>query len=686
MMYSSRLKKIIKMLIENDNYIKIEDIAKVLDISKRTVFREIKDLQEILNTYELELVSKTGYGYRIDGNDTSKSIFLNVLHQQSDMKDREERQNLLTFELLHAKEVEKLSYYAQMFQVSEATISKDFDQIEQKLQKYHIKLLRKTGKVITVEGNEINKRKAISEIIRMDMNNQQTINDEMYSFLQNPSETSILNMLDQTILGKILYIFQTYYKELHLDRYAQNSYRSLIVHLVIMIVRIQNHEQITHSEDIYKIIKNDMSFIQAKQICLYLEEAFQITIPSIEISFLALHMKGAKINRIENTKLDHMEKEKLMMVIEHMIAQYNEDIQFWLKQDEEFIQGLFVHLQPTIIRLQHQLPIYNPLSKQIQEEYTALFEATKHASKVLEQVVNCRMNDDEIAFLTMHVGASLERKKRNSEIITQCNVGIVCASGIGASALLSARIKKVFGSRLCIQTLTMQDLMQKDKIDCDFLISTIPLHIEHIEIVQVHPLLSTKDIQNIQTVLNTVCIKNKPSTDNEIKTFQKQLTSLQEGIQMVFSLLNQIHITKIQASNSIEAIEEIIKSIQLPQEQQQYAIKALITRESLGSLIMKDEQFIMYHALVPNLTLAHICISYPKHNMFTYANEIRFIITLLLPRHATNIQKTLFSNISKAIIEKPWFHEALLVRDERTIKNQIVNICKEYIHGILKEI
>ena len=683
MVCSSRLKKIIKILLESESYIRIEDIAQLLNISKRTVFRELKGLQVLLNTYELELVSKTGYGYRIDGNDTSKTIFLNVLYQQNDMKDREERQNLLTFELLYAKEIEKMSYYAQMFQVSEATISKDFDQIEQNLQKYQIKLSRKTGKMITVEGDEINKRKAITEIIRMDMNKQQVIND---SFLQNPRETSILKMLDQEILGKIVYIFQTYYKELHLDRYAQNSYRSLIVHLVIMIIRIQNHEQLTHNEDVYKIIKNDVCFIQAKQICLYLEEAFQMTIPTIEIAFLALHMKGAKINRIENTKLNRIEKEKLMLIIEHMVAQYDNDIQFWLKQDEEFIQGLFVHLQPTIIRLQHQLPIYNPLAMQIKEEYASLFEKTKRASKVLEQEVNCRMNDDEIAFLTMHVGASLERKKRNSEIDTQSKVGIVCASGIGASALLSARIKKVFGSRLSIQTLTMQDLMQKDKIDFDFLISTIPLLIEDIEIVQVHPLLSTKDIQNIQAILKTARVKKKPCTDNEIKIFHTQLISLQDGIQMVFSLLNQIHITEIQASNSLEAIEEIIKSIQLPKEEQQFAIKALIKRESLGSLIMQDNQFIMYHALVPNLTLPYICISYPKDNKFTYANGIRFIITLLLPKQATNIQKTLFSNISKAIIEKPWFHEALLVRDERTIKNEIVNICKEYIHGILKEI
>lgn len=87
MVCSSRLKKIIKILLESENYIRIEDIAQLLNISKRTVFRELKGLQVLLNTYELELVSKTGYGYRIDGNDTSKTIFLNVLYQQNDMKD-----------------------------------------------------------------------------------------------------------------------------------------------------------------------------------------------------------------------------------------------------------------------------------------------------------------------------------------------------------------------------------------------------------------------------------------------------------------------------------------------------------------------------------------------------------------------------------------------------------------------
>ena len=68
MIYSSRLKKILQIIIETDGYVKVEELAKRLKTSSRTIFRELRHIDDELKEYHVRLVSKAGMGIHMEGS------------------------------------------------------------------------------------------------------------------------------------------------------------------------------------------------------------------------------------------------------------------------------------------------------------------------------------------------------------------------------------------------------------------------------------------------------------------------------------------------------------------------------------------------------------------------------------------------------------------------------------------
>ena len=172
-------------------------------------------------------------------------------------------------------------------------------------------------------------------------------------------------------------------------------------------------------------------------------------------------------------------------------------------EDEELFQGLLTHLSPTITRLQHDLPIYNPLLSQIQKEYGELYEQTKQACRVLENYCGAPISADETGFITMHIGASLERMQHTAIHRRVIPIGVVCASGIGVSAMLSARIQKSFHPDVKLQIFSMEDVQRHAYDDAELLVSTFSLDVSDREVIVVTPLLNQQDIHNIRAAVTS---------------------------------------------------------------------------------------------------------------------------------------------------------------------------------------
>ncbi len=101
-------------------------------------------------------------------------------------------------------------------------------------------------------------------------------------------------------------------------------------------------------------------------------------------------------------------------------------------------------------------------------------------SIVFEKYVGCRVNEEEIGYIALHIGAAMERSKKAFKAL------VVCTSGIGTSQLLAARLGRCFRDIEIKKILSVADIQDDITNDVDFIISTVPLSREAVNRPVIH--------------------------------------------------------------------------------------------------------------------------------------------------------------------------------------------------------
>ena len=143
-------------------------------------------------------------------------------------------------------------------------------------------------------------------------------------------------------------------------------------------------------------LKDDEDYRLAMVITEALEGEFGIQIPKLEVSYICLHIKGAKHEKIEWDGMSSLEigSRELQRLVSTMIDAFDQESAYLLKQDDEFIQGLLAHLQPTLIRLLHGMHIHNPVLGDIKKNYPDIYEQCRGAAEILEEEIGSGTDRD----------------------------------------------------------------------------------------------------------------------------------------------------------------------------------------------------------------------------------------------------------------------------------------------------
>lgn len=271
-----------------------------------------------------------------------------------------------------------------------------------------------------------------------------------------------------------------------------------------------------------------------------LEEEFRIEIPKVEVSYICLHIKGAKHEKVSwNGEAGlEMESREIQQLVNAMIDAYDPQQAYLLKQDEEFMQGLLAHLQPTLVRLTYGMQIQNPVLEDIKNNYPAIYARCGKVAGVLEKRVGKCVPEEEIGFLMVHFGAAMVRLEGKREQIRKVHVGVVCSSGIGISRLMSSKLKKVFKDRMELTTYGKNDITPYIAGKTDFFVSSIPMDRQQVPVIYVNPLLNEENMEEIRRM--TYQYERIPRKQKESDEFSVQLEQISTQIfaEFGFALLH----------------------------------------------------------------------------------------------------------------------------------------------------
>jgi mannitol operon transcriptional antiterminator len=658
---SPRTIQCLGILSNHEDFITVQNLADVLKISKRTLFRELKDIDAFLNPFGIKLVSKTGIGIQLQGQSEALNLFRRqLLDAGLSMSNysKEDRQTILLAEVLKNQQLDKFIIYANQFQVSEATISHDVNALEATLEKYQLKLSRKPGLNFYLLGSEENIRKAIREFIYHHAQEERftkLLNFQspwdVEQFFNAHGENSILNILNKDILRSVIHVL----KEndfFWVNQLAQTAYVGLIIHITIAIERLKNHENIEMEQNLMKQLQSDPMFDKAKHLSAYFEENFEVVFPDSEIAYISMHLKGARRLNVQEQQYEDLEfsHELLLDYAHRLIYSFEKSLGLKLFQDEYLVSGLLTHLRPALTRVKYGMEIRNPLLDQIKSQYKDVYQVSKTCISSLNDPYFNALNEDETGFIAMHFGAALERLKLHNQ--RSIKVAVLCASGIGISALLASRLKSQFKDQIEVEARSHLLIDQLKKDGFQMIISTMEVQSD-LPTVLVNPLLSDQDISAITLTMSTCLSKEAVIPQAKLESAKKDLELTTQIAQGIHTIVDSIHIEPLRNDLSISDMLRLISkqmSSSLSQEEQLF--KDLKDREAMGNVILSDEGIVLFHARTEACHIAKMVIFRATEDIMCYRpNAIRTVLVLLVGRHQPMELNRWMSELSASLIE-----------------------------------
>jgi mannitol operon transcriptional antiterminator len=696
MNFSPRLRQILLILLQENQIISVKKLADEIKVSKRTVQRELEFVGSSLNKYHVSLQTKTGIGIWLEGEDEDKHKLFTMLQEDDvmDSGDKDDRRKRLILEILKDRTPKKLYYYANIFDVSEATISNDMEAIEGWFKQFGLNIIRKQGYGVALEGSEKNYRVAVRKFI------DENIDDKIIREFSEKSERTIMDilrdkegpniyyLLNNDILRRVITCFQSI-RDKRLTRLTENSYIGLIIHVAIAINRILQQEIIEPNNELIDRIEKNEDYNLAAHIANSLEEEFQIEIPDIEIAYILLHIKGSKLQYFDEDEIDtdnQRERQELLGFINDMIDAYDETIAYELKQDEEFIVGLLAHLQPTFVRLRNHMIISNPLLSQIQETYPDIFEKCEKVGNLITQRYGHKVPMEEIGFLAMHFGAACVRLENQKESKRRVDIGIVCASGIGISRLMLSKLKRFLKDRAELVTYGKEDLTPAQLKKMDFLISSLKLDDIDADIVRVSPLLIENDLERIEAKVRVYA--KTPQKVHVEYDFANQLEQVNFTVSQIKHIINNFQCMKVSSTITFDELLVAITERMSPYNEKRLIIQEDIKkREKIASQIIPEYGFALLHSRTKGVNKPSfaVCVTKGLGNFkHPYFNDIRAIIIMLIPDddNAT-ANSDIMGYLSSSLVETNDFLNTIFTGDKDNIRNYISKELKKFFSQYL---
>lgn len=691
----SRAKQILKILLTEEEAIPVKSLAEKIGVSKRTTQRELEYISSYLKGYEIKYFSKTGVGIWLEGTQEEKKRFLSFLCQNEslDVPGKEERRKRLILEILKEKGLKKLFYYSSQFGVSEATASTDLEAIGEWLSGFGLDIKRKPGSGVYVEGTEENYRRAIREFIYSNLDTR-LLRESYESTDEIPGEygyaikSGMDGILDENIMKKVMECINNI-DDGRIVSLTENSYMGLVIHISIAINRIMKDEVIEESSKIENDIVKDLDYSLAQKIAGSLEEYFVITIPEIEITYIWLHIKGSKHEKVQYGTTQLAAGGQIRQLVNEMIDAFDKENAYLIKQDDEFLQGLLAHLQPTIIRLVHGMQIHNPMLEDIKKSYVELYQKCENVAMVLGKSLGKEVPPEETGFLTVHFGAAMVRLEGRKEKLRKVHTGVVCSSGIGISRLMSSKLKKVFQNKMVVSAYGKNDVTPYIIGKTDFFISSIPLEIDDVPVLYVNPLLNEKDMDEIRHLFYKY--ERLPQKHEEMGSFQEQLDQINKMAAQIKMLLKYMGFFKVNGNITFDELLVMAGEEISPYSDRREMIReALQRREEISSQVFAELGFALLHArtkgvIRPEFT---ICATHDRKPFKDpYFKEIQVVIIMLVPEDENvSINNEIMGYISSLLVEEADFVNMLYSGEKEEIRSMLSSYLKKFFNQYISKI
>lgn len=455
----NREQDLLLFLSKNQGYVTSKDLLEVLNVSQKTVYRLINKINNEYVDSPL-IISERGRGYKLDYEKFINYQKNNNKYKEIQFSPNERRKRIMEELLLSSPKPINVYHLFSHYHVGDSVAFNDEQIMSEELKKYNLVLERK-NRTLAIQGDEVNIRKAIKDII--EIFNTIDIDDLKRNQELSFNQYDVLFILDQ--LRKI---------EEDLDITIPYPYNvNIFSHLYILLSRSRKVPTRLFTDKIsieeMENMKRDILYPVAKDIVHNIEKYLNSSLPDIEIYFLYQYLVSSRMqgSLVKTSTFSSKVIQVTKAYIDGMSTSLGIDI-----DSQSIFIDLANHIKPMLNRLEHKIRVNNSLLSQIKVTYEEVFLGVTNVSELVSEKFNLpAINDDENGFITLYFAKAIETGQYQRPI----KILIMCTTGIGTSELLKAKVSKKFPELEIVDVVASRNIkMIKEKYsDAELILSTV---------------------------------------------------------------------------------------------------------------------------------------------------------------------------------------------------------------------
>ena len=656
-MFNEREKFILQILLKNiGEALSIKEIAKATKIKERTLYREIKNLEDSLQRLGIELVKEKSR-YILKGNSSLDSSLFETNFEDYAYSTETRLTLILCFLILN--EDTSIKDISEKLMLSYNTVASTITTIEKILFDYKLTLIRKKGQGIEIEGKEVDRRVLLISLLCNEISDE-----EFFTRLNNRdilSSNPFIKFLNFDLIKKV------FYENKHLDvfnLYTDSSIKKILISLNVVFLRISYTTEIKENFTAQEY-NSIISLLNASK------EIVDFDITEDIIQFLIKILKTCRlIEQLSyfNDKYSYTLVYKINLLIKYVSEKMNVDF----TQDTNLSSGLIAHVESAIKRHQMNLTEENDeLLEFVLKNYNELYLIIKSELLVVFDEIN--FNSTELSYIVIHFASSFEQIYRKNFI----RALVICASGIGSSKILGSQIRKNIPEIKNLEYTIPSKVTKSLVNNYDVVISTIELE-QDIDYLLIPTILKEKDISLIQErILASRSFKRNDFVKSE-DSFN--IDKLGSACQII--LKNTEYIVADNTKNNEEILDNIFENSVLVINNKEEIVDSLLDRHNKSSVVIPNTDIALFHTLDKELAEPFIIIC-SLNNVLAMKDamgeeqRVEYFIIMVSPNEQEYTE--LLSQISIAILDDKIFGEALTSKNKNFILTKVELILKNYI-------
>lgn len=620
--------KLIYRILSDGSFHSAIELSTHLKLSDKTCRKYVKELAEKLKLHNINIISKTRFGYMLEGNILKENEIFNLENTKIPIT-AEDRKNYLIDKLIYTNEYIKLEDISDKIFISTKTLSSDIKNIENIFKTYSLKIDRKPHYGIRLVGKELNVRNFLIDNLEKRLNENKFL-DQEYKY---------------SINGIAKYVY-TFLKSKNV-KISDISLQNLIAAIYVTFFRVENNKRIKE----IVIERNDWFLNKRLNVlecikCIFLNLKFNLELDDNDIDYITIHFLTNETMTYKSIKSEDVNE--VNDIIQELLYFVKLTFKIDLYNDEDLFKNLYTHILALLIRIRFDIKIKNPLLDDIKKNMPLEYNVATYVSNLISKRYNDKkLSEEEIGYIAVILHMS---KGINVNILSKKNVLIVCPSGRGVSKFLIYTYNNLFSEYTnIISSCGENELMDVDLENVDVIFTLIDLNTKvNKPVYRINYFLNDEDVLKIKNILKGDNNYLKEIIPKSLFIYIDEVKSKAEIIKLMSDKLKKIPKMK---SN----IETLIHN-----------------REKLGMTEISTEVAIPHSIeVIEGVNVIGVCIS--KHPIKWINNEVNIILFLCLD-NKNNKNEKIYEAFTKIVGDKEIINNILLVPTYENFINIIENI------------